>query len=1124
MTTAAEIQHLQQHGLYSSGNEHDACGLGFVAHIKGIKRHDIVTQALKILENIDHRGAVGADPLMGDGAGILIQIPDALYREEMAKQGVTLPAAGEYGVGMIFLPKEHASRLACEQEMERAIKAEGQVLLGWRDVPVNVDMPMSPTVRKKEPILRQVFIGRGNDVIVQDALERKLYVIRKTASANIQALKLKHSKEYYVPSMSSRTVVYKGLLLADQVGVYYKDLSDERCISAIGLVHQRFSTNTFPEWPLAHPYRYVAHNGEINTVKGNYNWMKAREGVMASPVLAADLQKLYPISFADQSDTATFDNCLELLTMAGYPISQAVMMMIPEPWEQHTTMDERRRAFYEYHAAMLEPWDGPASIVFTDGRQIGATLDRNGLRPSRYCITDDDLVIMGSESGVLPIPENKIVRKWRLQPGKMFLIDLEQGRMIDDDELKANIVNTKPYKQWIENLRIKLDSIDAGAQVAAAQPADLPLLDRQQAFGYTQEDIKFLMAPMARNGEEGIGSMGNDSPLAVLSGKNKPLYNYFKQLFAQVTNPPIDPIREAIVMSLNSFIGPKPNLLDINQVNPPMRLEVSQPVLDFADMAKLRDIESHTNGKFKSVTIDITYPLDWGREGVEAKLASLCAQAVDAIKGGANILIISDRAVSATQVAIPALLALSAIHQHLVGAGLRTTAGLVVETGTAREVHHFAVLAGYGAEAVHPYLAMETLADMHKELGGDLSADKAIYNYVKAIGKGLSKIMSKMGVSTYMSYCGAQLFEAIGLNTETVGKYFTGTASRVEGIGVFEIAEEAIRMHKAAFGDDPVLETMLDAGGEYAWRARGEDHMWTPDAIAKLQHSTRANNWNTYKEYAQLINDQSKRHMTLRGLFEFKIDPSKAIPIDEVEPAKEIVKRFATGAMSLGSISTEAHATLAVAMNRIGGKSNTGEGGEDAARYRSELKGIPIKKGDTLKSVIGAENVEVDLPLLDGDSLRSRIKQVASGRFGVTAEYLSSADQIQIKMAQGAKPGEGGQLPGGKVSNYIGKLRHSVPGVGLISPPPHHDIYSIEDLAQLIHDLKNVAPHASISTKLVSEVGVGTIAAGVAKCKSDHVVIAGHDGGTGASPWSSIKHCGGPWEIGLAETQQTLVL
>ncbi|WP_180125761.1 glutamate synthase-related protein [Rhodoferax sp. BLA1] len=1132
MTTAAEIQHLQDHGLYSSAQEHDACGVGFVAHIKGVKSHDIVKNALKILENLDHRGAVGADKLMGDGAGILIQLPDALYREEMAEhgmgpdgsRGVTLPPPGEYGVGMVFLPKEHASRLACEQELERAVKAEGQVLLGWRDVPVNRDMPMSPNVRKKEPILRQIFIGRGADVIVQDSLERKLYVIRKTASAHIQALKLKHSKEYYVPSMSSRTVIYKGLLLADQVGTYYLDLQDPRCVSALGLVHQRFSTNTFPEWPLAHPYRYVAHNGEINTVKGNYNWMKAREGVMSSPVLGDDLKKLYPISFASQSDTATFDNCLELLTMAGYPISQAVMMMIPEPWEQNTGMDERRRAFYEYHAAMLEPWDGPASIVFTDGRQIGATLDRNGLRPSRYCITDDDLVVMASESGVLPFPENKIVRKWRLQPGKMFMIDLEQGRMVDDEELKSSLANSKPYKQWIQNLRIRLGDVPGGSEPASAYESGSTLLDRQQAFGFTQEDIKFLIAPMAANGEEAIGSMGNDSPLAVLSDKNKPLYNYFKQLFAQVTNPPIDPIREAIVMSLVSFIGPKPNLLDINQVNPPLRLEVSQPVLDFADMAKLRDIATHTQGKFRSYTLDITYPLAWGREGVEAKLASLCAEAVDAIQGGHNILIISDRAMNATQVAIPAVLALSAIHQHLVREGLRTTAGLVVETGSAREVHHFGVLAGYGAEAVHPYLAMETLASICKDLPGDLSADKAIYNYVKAVGKGLSKIMSKMGVSTYMSYCGAQLFEAIGLSTATVEKYFTGTPSRVEGISVFEIAEEAIRRHKDAFGPDPVLATRLDAGGEYAWRARGEEHMWTPDAIAKLQHSTRANNWNTYKEYAQLINDQSKRHMTLRGLFEFKIDPAKAIPVDEVEPAAEIVKRFATGAMSLGSISTEAHATLAVAMNRIGGKSNTGEGGEDPARYRNELKGIPIKKGDSLKSVIGADVVEVDMPLQDGDSLRSRIKQVASGRFGVTAEYLSSADQIQIKMAQGAKPGEGGQLPGGKVSEYIGKLRYSVPGVGLISPPPHHDIYSIEDLAQLIHDLKNVAPHSSISVKLVSEIGVGTIAAGVAKCKADHVVIAGHDGGTGASPWSSIKHCGSPWEIGLAETQQILVL
>ncbi|MBK6868444.1 MAG: glutamate synthase subunit alpha [Burkholderiales bacterium] len=1138
MTTSAEQERLQHTGLYDPAHEHDACGVGFVAHIRGEKSHAIIASALKILENLDHRGAVGADALMGDGAGILIQMPDALYRAEMKQQGVTLPPPGEYGVGMIFLPKEHASRLACEEELERAIRLEGQVLLGWRDVPVNRDMPMSPAVRAKEPIIRQVFIGRGHDVIVQDALERKLYVIRKTASAHIQALGLRYSKEYYVPSMSSRTVIYKGLLLADQVGTYYRDLQDERCVSALGLVHQRFSTNTFPEWPLAHPYRYIAHNGEINTVKGNYNWMRAREGVMSSPVLQADLKKLYPISFPHQSDTATFDNCLELLTMAGYPLAQAMMMMIPEPWEQHTTMDERRRAFYEYHASMLEPWDGPASIVFTDGRQIGATLDRNGLRPARYCVTDDELVIMGSESGVLPIPEHKIVRKWRLQPGKMFLIDLEQGRMIDDEEVKASLANAKPYKRWIEDLRIRLD--DVLKPVAGMDAEELPigetepqssgvestppaLLDLQQAFGYTQEDIKFLMSPMAVNGEEGIGSMGNDSPLAVLSDRAKPLFNYFKQLFAQVTNPPIDPIREAIVMSLVSFIGPKPNLLDINQVNPPMRLEVSQPVLLASDMVKLRDIARHTQGKFSSAVLDISYPLAWGPEGIEARLASLCAKAVDAIKGGHNILILSDKGVGRERVPIPALLALSAIHQHLIREGLRTAAGLVVETGSAREVHHFAVLAGYGAEAVHPWLAMETLAAIHKDLPGELSGEKAVANYVKAIGKGLSKIMSKMGVSTYMSYCGAQLFEAIGINSDTVARYFTGTASRVEGIGVFEIAEEAFRRHRAAFGDDLVLATMLDAGGEYAWRTRGEEHMWSPDAIAKLQHSTRANNWNTYKEYAQLINDQSRRHMTLRGLFEFKVDPAKAIPVDEVEPAKEIVKRFATGAMSLGSISTEAHATLAVAMNRIGGKSNTGEGGEDALRYRNELKGIPIKQGQTMSDLLG--NIfEVDYPLQDGDSLRSKIKQVASGRFGVTAEYLSSADQIQIKMAQGAKPGEGGQLPGGKVSDYIGKLRHSVPGVGLISPPPHHDIYSIEDLAQLIHDLKNVAPHSDISVKLVSEVGVGTVAAGVAKCKSDHVVIAGHDGGTGASPWSSIKHAGSPWEIGLAETQQTLVL
>ena len=1119
--SASAIQHAIRHGLYDPSREHDACGVGFVAHIKGQRSHSIIEQGLKILENLDHRGAVGADKLMGDGAGVLIQIPDELYREEMAKQGLQLPPPGEYGVGMVFLPKEHASRLACEQELERAVRAEGQVLLGWRDVPVDREMPMSPTVRAKEPVIRQIFIGRGQDIIVPDALERKLYVIRKTASSAIKRLQLTHSHEYYVPSMSCRTVIYKGLLLAGQVGIYYKDLADPRAVSALALAHQRFSTNTFPEWPLAHPYRMVAHNGEINTVKGNFSWMRAREGVMKSPVLGDDLQKLYPISFEGQSDTATFDNTLELLTMAGYPLAHAVMMMIPEPWEQHTLMDPRRRAFYEYHAAMLEPWDGPAAIAFTDGRTIGATLDRNGLRPSRYIVTNDDLVVMASESGVLPIDESRIVKKWRLQPGKMFLIDLDQGRLIHDEELKQQFASAKPYRQWIDNVRVPLESLPGEAQPAAYRES---LLDRQQAFGFSQEDIKFLLDPMAVTGEEGVGSMGNDSPLAVLSSRNKPFFNYFKQLFAQVTNPPIDPIREAIVMSLNSFIGPKPNLLDINAVNPPMRLEVSQPILDFADMARVRDVARHTNDKFRSYEIDITYPLAWGNEGVEAKLASLCAEAVDALAGGYNILVITDRRMDRDNVAIPALLALSAIHHHLVRAGLRTTAGLVVETGFAREVHHFAVLAGYGAEAIHPYLAMETLAERYRDAPGGVTAEKAIYNYIKAIGKGLSKIMSKMGISTYMSYCGAQIFEAIGLNQDFVQKYFPGTASQVGGIGVFEVAEESIRTHRGAFGSDPLLESMLDTGGEYAWRARGEEHMWTPDAIAKLQHSARSGKYETYKEYAQLINDQSRRHMTLRGLFEFRIDPSKAIPVEEVEPATEIVKRFATGAMSLGSISTEAHTNLAIAMNRIGGKSNTGEGGEDPARYRNEMKGIAMKAGTMVSDVIGANVIASDTELKDGDSLRSRIKQVASGRFGVTTEYLVSADQIQIKMAQGAKPGEGGQLPGGKVSEYIGKLRYSVPGVGLISPPPHHDIYSIEDLAQLIHDLKNANPRASISVKLVSEVGVGTIAAGVAKAKSDHVVIAGHDGGTGASPWSSIKHAGTPWELGLAETQQTLVL
>ena len=1109
----------EQQGLYNPSNEHDACGVGFVAHIKGQKSYSIIEQGLLILKNLDHRGAVGADSLMGDGAGLLIQIPDQLFRPEMEKQGITLPRIGDYGVGMVFLPKESASRLACQEEIERAVRAEGQLVLGWRDVPINRDMPMSPTVRAREPIMRQVFIGRGADVMVTDALERKLYVIRRRAANAIRALGLEHSKEFYQPSMSARTIVYKGLLLAGQVGEYYTDLKDERCVSALAMVHQRFSTNTFPTWSLAHPFRMIAHNGEINTLRGNYNWMRAREKGTSSPLLGADLDKIWPLIYPDQSDTASFDNALELLVMGGYSLAHAMVMLIPEAWESHTLMDEKRRAFYEYHAALMEPWDGPAAVAFTDGRQIGATLDRNGLRPARYLITDDDLVVMSSESGVLPIPDERIVKKWRLQPGKMFLIDLDEGRIIDDTEIKESLSRQKPYQDWVARINIKLDSLEEPKNSAAPPPL-ASLLDRQQAFAYSQEDISFILEPMSRTGEEATGSMGNDAPLAVLSGKNKPLFNYFRQLFAQVTNPPIDPIREQMVMSLISFIGPKPNLLGINEINPPYRLEVAQPVLDCADMAKLRHIAAYTDDRFHSAELDICYPLAWGKEGVEAKLASLCAEAQDAVERGCGLLIVSDRKVSQDQVAIPALLATSAVHQHLVMQGLRTRAGLVVETGAARETHHFALLAGYGAEAVHPYLALETLRAMAKSSNPAEAAkerEQLVKNFIKGIGKGLLKVMSKMGISTYMSYTGAQIFEVIGLQKKLVDKYFTGTSTQIEGISIFEVMEEAIRAHQQAFGDDPLLRDHLDTGGEYAYRIRGEEHMWTPDAIAKLQHSTRSGQYATYKEYARIINDQTKRHMTLRGLFEIK-PAGPAIALKEVESAKEIVKRFATGAMSLGSISTEAHSTLAIAMNRIGGKSNTGEGGEDPARFK------PVKARQKVSEIIGAGRIERDYLLKEGDSLRSAIKQVASGRFGVTAEFLVNADQIQIKMAQGAKPGEGGQLPGHKVSEYIGFLRHSVPGVGLISPPPHHDIYSIEDLAQLIHDLKNVNPNASISVKLVSEIGVGTIAAGVTKAKADHLVIAGHDGGTGASPQSSIKHVGSPWELGLAETQQTLVL
>jgi glutamate synthase (NADPH) large chain len=1098
-------------GLYDPAHEHDACGVGFVAHIKGQKSHALVQQGLRILENLTHRGATGADPLMGDGAGILIQIPDAFLRRVCAGQNFTLPAAGDYGVGMVFLPRDAASRAACESQINAAISAEGQTLLGWRDVPTD-NSGLGAGVKAVEPVIRQVFIARGTNCADQDGFERKLFVLRKRAEHAVRALKLNEGERFYIPSLSARTLVYKGMLLARQVGEYYPDLHAEDMVTALSLVHQRFSTNTFPSWDLAHPFRLVAHNGEINTLRGNINWMAARRYSMSSTLLGDDLDKLWPLIVEGQSDTACFDNALELLVAGGYSLAHAMMLLIPEAWAGNPLMDEPRRAFYEYHAALMEPWDGPAAVAFTDGRQIGATLDRNGLRPARYLITDDNLVVMASEMGVLDIPQHKIVKKWRLQPGKMFLIDLEQGRIIDDGELKTQLAAARPYHAWLEKTQIVLENLPAKA---APIPVAGSLLNRQQAFGYSQEDLKFILTPMAMGGEEATGSMGNDTPLAVLSNRPKPLYNYFKQTFAQVTNPPIDPIREQLVMSLVSILGPRPNLLGLDESKPLKRLEVQQPVLSHADMEKIRCIAEHTDGSFRSQTFSICYAADQGAAGMTAALATLCAATEQAVREGCNILILSDRAVAADHIAIPALLAISAVHHHLVDAGLRTSTGLVIETGSAREVHHFALLAAYGAEAMHPYLAFETLAELRAQLPEDVSHAEMCKRYIKAINKGLLKVMSKMGISTYQSYCGAQIFEAIGLGSAFLDKYFAGTASKVEGIGAAEVAEEAVRWHRQAYSDAPLYRDALDPGGEYAVRTRGEAHMWNAESISKLQLATRSNSASTFKEYARLINEQSERLMTLRGLFELK-PASAPVPIEEVEPAKEIVKRFVTGAMSLGSISTEAHTTLAIAMNRIGGKSNTGEGGEDPQRY------APIKAGESLQSRIAS--VVRDIELQPGDSLRSRIKQVASGRFGVTAEYLTSADQIQIKMAQGAKPGEGGQLPGHKVSEYIAQLRFSVPGVGLISPPPHHDIYSIEDLAQLIHDLKNANPAASISVKLVSEIGVGTVAAGVAKAKSDHVTISGHDGGTGASPISSIMHAGTPWELGLAETQQTLVL
>jgi glutamate synthase (NADPH/NADH) large chain len=1080
-------------GLYDPRNEHDACGVGFVAHIKGRKSHDIVVKGLTILNNLRHRGATGADPLHGDGAGLLVQIPDSFFREEMAKQGVKLPKAGAYGVGMIFLPRNPAARAACVREIERAIVNEGQTLLGWREVPVD-NSSLGETARNTQPVIRQVFVGAGRGSLDRDAFERKLYIVRKSSGHAIRALGLANAHDFYVPSFSHRTIVYKGMLLAEQVGPFYKDLSDKRFISALCLAHQRFSTNTFPAWDLAHPFRFIAHNGEINTLQGNLNWIKSRQATIHSKLLGDDLDKIWPLVYDGQSDSASFDNALELLVMGGYPIAHAMMLMIPEAWAGNPLMDAKRRAFYEYHAALMEPWDGPAAVAFTDGKFIGATLDRNGLRPARYFVTDDDLIVMSSEMGVLDIPQERIIKKWRLQPGKMLLVDIEHGRIVSDEELKRDLAAQRPYQDWLDRTQIRLEDIPTPWEIPT--PDTDKLLDRQQAFGYTQEDLKMLLTPMAIVGEEAIGSMGDDAPLAVLSNRAKPLYSYFRQLFAQVTNPPIDSIREQLVMSLVSFIGPRPNLLSPDSTEPVMRLEVSQPILTFEDMEKLRKASTFTQGHFKSEVLTMCYPAEWDVDGMEPALAQLCADAEDAVRKGTNIIILTDRDVCATLIPIPAMLATAAVHHHLVRAGLRTRSGLVVETGSAREVHHFACLAGFGAEAVHPNLAFATLMDIRDALPQKIDEKEIVKRYIKAIGKGMLKVMSKMGISTYQSYCGAQIFEAVGLSQAFVDKYFSGTPTPVEGIGLREVAEENVRMHRLAYSDAPLYRDQLDAGGEYAYRTRGEAHMWTPDSIAKLQHATRSGNFATYREYARLIDEQGEKLLTLRGLFKIKDSPAP-VPIDEVEPAKDIVKRFATGAMSLGSISHEAHSTLAIAMNRIGGKSNTGEGGEDPIRY---------------------------IPLANGDSMRSAIKQVAAGRFGVTTEYLVNADDLQIKMAQGAKPGEGGQLPGHKVSKYIAKVRHTVPGVGLISPPPHHDIYSIEDLAQLIHDLKNVNPASRVSVKLVSEIGVGTVAAGVAKAKADHVTISGHDGGTGASPLSSVKYAGSPWEIGLAETQQTLVL
>jgi glutamate synthase domain-containing protein 2/glutamate synthase domain-containing protein 1/glutamate synthase domain-containing protein 3 len=1085
-------------GLYDPRYEHDACGVGFVVDLKNRKSHDIVRKAIQVLLNLQHRGACGCEANTGDGAGILLQMPHKFFVRECAKLGIRLPGPGAYGVGMVFLPPDAKERALCEQIVERVIREEGQDLLGWRDVPTD-DSPVGPTARAVEPVIRQVFVAKahGWQPVGPDdglAFERKLYVIRKLVENAVRNSDLAQREMFYLPSLSCKTIVYKGMLTSDQVTTFYPDLNDPAVESALAMVHSRFSTNTFPNWARAHPYRYLCHNGEINTLRGNVNWMHARESLLASKLFGDDIKKILPVIDDRGSDSAMFDNALELLVLAGRSLPHAVMMMIPEPWTGDELMSPEKKAFYEFHSSLMEPWDGPASIAFTDGTKIGAVLDRNGLRPSRYYVTKDGLVIMASEVGVLEVPPEDVLLKGRLQPGRMFLVDLDQGRIIADDELKRSIATAEPYADWLKEYLVPLEELADAPEPHALDHGSV--LVRQQAFGYTNEDLRTLIAPMVLEGTEAVGSMGNDAALAVLSDRPQLLYNYFKQLFAQVTNPPVDCIREEIIMSMETTIGREWNLLEPTPESC-RQIKLSSPILTGEELNKLRQLEVISGGRFKSVALPMLFDVREGAKGLESALDDLCRQASEAIAAGFEYIILSDRGVDKHRAPIPALLAVAGVHHHLIREGTRTKVGLVLESGEPREVHHFALLIGYGAGAINPYLAYDTIEDMIRQgMLPRLDLAKAVKNYIKAANKGVLKVMSKMGISTAQSYCGAQIFEAVGLNDDVISKYFTWTASRVGGIGLDVIADEAIARHKRAFPERPLNGHVLDVGGHYQYRKDGEYHLFNPETVHKLQYACRTGSLPVFKQYSELVNNQAKRLCTLRGLMEFKFD-RPPVPIEEVEPIEAIMKRFKSGAMSYGSISKEAHETLAIAMNRIGGKSNTGEGGEDPERY---------------------------VPERNGDSKNSAIKQVASGRFGVTSVYLVNARELQIKMAQGAKPGEGGQLPGSKVYPWIAKTRHSTPGVGLISPPPHHDIYSIEDLAELIHDLKNANHHARISVKLVAEVGVGTIAAGVAKAHSDVVLISGHDGGTGASPLTSIKHAGVPWELGLAETHQVLLL